>query len=295
MRSGNLKAGGAAKRRGRRNRFPLKKRRGFSLVELLVALPLALIIGSGALRVASLCLASFEKSYLVAAYPGWDSAERLLAFLDLHVRHCGIGLPRSWESDLFSPPLGLGSMPVWSRWGRALEVGESVGGQSFRSSGENSGGTLRLVSGMPSGSVLLTPFAVSAGESARAELSSPVKSEAAGSPVSAAEWVLAPGWRTPLRLVSDANRSSPLLTARRDLSLPAGVRLCRLAALTAWASGGVFYADFNDQSGAQPLFRHIDEVEFRLDTNRRLLRATVRFAGALGRTIEVKRAWLVGR
>ena len=68
-----------------------KRKQGSSLVELLIALPLAVVLAGGALRVMSSCLASFEKSYVLAAHPGWQSAERLFAFLDLHVRHCGIG------------------------------------------------------------------------------------------------------------------------------------------------------------------------------------------------------------
>ena len=53
------------------------------------------------------------------------------------------------------------------------------------------------------------------------------------------------------------------------------------------------FVDFHDESGSQPLFRHIDEVSFSLDTGRRLLRAKVSFGTEGGKKMELERAWNV--
>ncbi|MBP5211871.1 MAG: hypothetical protein J6Z30_03330 [Pyramidobacter sp.] len=270
-----------------------RKRRGTSLVELLIALPLAVVLAGGALRVMSSCLASFEKTYVFAAHPGWQSAERLFAFLDLHVRHCGLGLPSGWERSLFTDRADLDSQPPWASWKRPIDVGEGGASRVFTSSGSTPGSTLRLVAAVPPGVTLVSSFSADAGTTGRAELATPIKSETTSSLVSSSSWLVAAGWNTPLRLFSDVNQASPVLAVRQDVSLPAGARLCRLAALKVWAQSGVVFVDFNDESGAQPLFRHIDYVVFTLDTNRRLLRAKVSFGDGNGQTMELERAWRI--
>lgn len=267
------------------------RKRGSSLVELLIALPLAVVLAGGALRVTSSCLASFEKTCVFAAHPGWQSAERLFAFLDLHVRHCGLGLPSSWERTLFTDRPELDSQPPWASWKRPIDVGEGGASRVFTSSGSAPGSTLRLVAAVPPGVTLLSSFSADTGATGRVELAAPVKNETTSSPVSSSSWLVAAGWNFPLRLFSDVNQASPVIAVRQDVNLPAGARLCRLAALKMWAQGGIVFVDFNDESGAQPLFRHIDDVVFTLDTNRRLLRAKVSFGGENGKTMEMERAW----
>ena len=269
------------------------KKRGFSLVELLIALPLAVVLAGGALRVMSSCLASFENTFVFAAHPGWQSAERLFAFLDLHMRHCGLGLPSSWDRLLFTDRPEPASQQPWASWERPIDVGEGGASFAFASSGAEPGRTLRLVAAVPPGVTLLRAFSADAGTTARAELDEPVKSETTNSPVSSSSWLVAAGWNTPLRLFSDVAQASPVLAVRQDVRLPAGARLCRLAALKIWAQGGVVFVDFHDESGAQPLFRHIDDVVFTLDTSRRLLRAKVSFGAEGGKQMELERSWRV--
>ena len=270
-----------------------KRKQGSSLVEFLIALPLAVALAGGALRVMSSCLASFEKSYVLAAHPGWQSAERLFAFLDLHVRHCGIGLPSVWDRTLFTDRPEPASQPPWASWGRPLDVGEGGASLAFASTGTAPGRTLRLVAAVPPGVTLLKPLSADAGTTQRAELASPVKSETTNSPLSSSSWLVAAGWNIPLRLFSDVNQTMPVLAVRQDVTLPSGARLCRLAALKMWAQSGVVFVDFHDESGAQPLFRHIDDVVFTLNTGRRLLRAKIIFGAESGTQMELERSWHV--
>lgn len=296
MLKGNLgSAGGVGRTVREETGLSPRKRKGFSLVELLVALPVVLMLSAAALDVMSACLKSFEKDAFFAAHPGWQSTERLFAFIDVHVRHCGLGLPPSWGSSLFSDAAALNAMPAWAAWGGPIDVGESVEGRGFRSTGDAPGGTLRLVSAVPSGAVLVRPFAAEAGERARAFFSDAVKSEANVRPLSSASWLLVPGWEVPLRLAGDANTSAPLVEVRQDADLPVGAVVCRLAALAVWCVNGVVFADFYDESGDQPLFRHIDEVSFRLDTDRRLLTVRAAFGADAGARMELERSWHVVR
>jgi len=270
------------------------RKKGFSLVELLLALPLVLLISGVALGVLSRCLAATEKISVLTAHPGWQSAQRLFAFLDINVRHCGVGLPAEWNADLFTEQSVAGSLPGWSLWGGPVDVGNSYEGMGFYSTGSSPGGTLRLVSAVPTDSVLLRSFFSESGRE-RAYFSSAVKSETTNAPGSAASWIVVPGRQTPLRLTADVNTSSPVLRAQKEIELPAGSRICRLAALTVWCNNGVVFVDFHDESGAQPLFRHIDELSFILDTARRLLRVKVVCALGSAQPFELERSWYIAR
>ncbi|MBR1895229.1 MAG: prepilin-type N-terminal cleavage/methylation domain-containing protein [Pyramidobacter sp.] len=274
-------------------RAMMRKRKGFSLTELLIAMPLVVLLAGGALSVMSLSLKTFEKHAFYAAHPGWQSAERFFALIDSHIRHCGLGLPVVWDRSLFSDLPVMSQRPAWADWGEPLSVGRTNAGNGFASTGSEPGNTLRLVSAAAPGVTLLKGFSASAGDTVQAELSSPVKSEANVSPVSSASWLVAPGWQVPMRLVSAADQATPTLAFRQDAALPVGTRICRLSALTMWENNGVVFVDFHDESGSQPLFRHIDEVSFCLDTGRRLLRAKVSFGTEGGKKMELERAWNV--
>ena len=271
-----------------------RKRKGFTLVELLIALPLVLLIVGGAVDVLSRCLAASERIYLYVAHPGWQSAERLFAFLDIHLRHCGVGLPSDWEARLFSEQTVVGYMPEWSLWKKPVDVGETNEGTDFSSTGSSPGGALRLVSAVPTDSVLLRAFSSEGGRE-RAFFSAPVKSETTNSPASTASWIVTPGGHVPLRMTADVDSASPVLLAREAVALPAGTRICRLAALTMWARNGVVFADFHDDSGAQPLFRHIDELAFTLDTVRSLLKVKAVCAAGSSNPFELERSWRIVR
>ena len=271
----------------------VRRRRGMTLIEVLTALPLAALVAAGLLEVLWQGLKSFEKHESVAAAPAWQAAERLFAFLDMPLRHCGAGLPESWESDLFAPSLSLSSMPPWSLWKRPLSAGNSVRGKGFRAVDASSwGNTLRLVSAVPSGAILTQRLELEAGVSRQAFFSSPIKSESTLGLASSVSWVLFPGTELPVRMTSGGNTASPKVLSRRGGSVPWGTPLCRLMAVTLCADGGVLYGDFCDGSGNQPLFRGIEKAEFRVDPLRHLV--TVRLGLKIdesGRLIEEKRSW----
>ena len=57
------------------------KARGVTLVELLTAIPLSLLILTAVLQLFFLAVRTFERNEDMSAAPGWDAAEKFLAFL----------------------------------------------------------------------------------------------------------------------------------------------------------------------------------------------------------------------
>ena len=255
-----------------------KRRRGMTLVEVLAALPLFVLLSGGALFVMQNAVESFHRSEDYLSEPGWSSAERVFAFLETPVKHCGAGLPGRWQADLFSPPLPLNSMPPWSLWQKSVSVGDSVGGYSFRSTGADWGNTLRLVSCVPTGNVLLKRLQAEANVSVKSLFSGAVKEENTVDARLSVSWLLFPGTEVPVRLVREAAGESPTVTARESLAVPWGTPVCRLLAMTVFVKNGTVYVDYHDGSHEQPVFRDVQALGFRFDEDRRLLCVKVQFA-----------------
>jgi len=264
-----------------------------TLVEVLTALPLFVLLSGGALFVMQNAVESFHRSEDYVSGPGWDGAERVFAFLETPVKHCGVGLPERWQSDLFSPPLPLYSMPPWSLWRKSVSVGSSVDGYNFRPAGAGWGNTLRLVSCMPTGHVVLKELQAEANAFVKSLFSGAVKEENTADARLSVSWLLFPGTEVPVRLVREAAGSSPTVTAREALAVPWGTPVCRLLAMTVFAKNGTVYVDYHDGSHKQPLFRDVQALWFRFDEPRRLLGVKVQF-GVGEKVLEASRTWKLG-
>jgi hypothetical protein len=273
----------------------MKRSRGVTLVEILISLPLMLAVSWAVVSVMFLCTEVFERSEFYARSTSWQSAERLLAFLDGHLKHSGIGLPERWDSDLFSPFIGLDLMPKWSFWKKTVSVGNSVSGRSFVSTGTHWGNTVRIVSAVPTGQVLVKPLVLENARMAKMYLSDSVKNAPSVDPISSTSWLLFPGTEVPVRLASGAATSVPGVAARRDTEIPWGEPVCRLMALLIYAEDGTVYGDFCDGSGTQPLFRSIDQVLFRIDPMGKLLTVKILLRQDHDKNpLEVSRTWKIG-
>ncbi|MGI6075510.1 MAG: hypothetical protein ACOYD9_04000 [Pyramidobacter sp.] len=272
----------------------MRRSRGMTVAGILVSLPLMLVVSWAAVQVSSFCTECFERTQSCCTDASWQSAERLLAFLDNAVKHCGVGLPERWESDLFSPPAALNSMPPWSLWKKAAVAGNAVSGKGFVSSGIGWGNTLRILSAVPTGQVVVQPFQLEKGAAARLHLSAPVKSESSVKIFSSASWLLFPGTEVPLRFSRDALSDRPVVTARDHVDIPWGTPACRLQALVIYALGGRVYADFCDSSGAQPLFNGIEGVLFKVSPEKLLsVKVSLKSPRPNG-IMEVCRTWKIG-
>lgn len=266
-----------------------------SFIDILIAIPLFIAAVYSANAMLSNAVTIFEKYEFYAADSTWQSAERFFAFLDTPLRHCGVGLPDSWESDLFSASMSLSSMPDWSLWEKNISVGTTTGGYNYHSAGDDWGNTLRLVSAVPTDGVVVKALSLESGTRTKAYLSSAVKSDTTLGLTTSVSWILFPGTKVPVRMVSNASSSSPTVLARSDTLVPWGTPVCRLLTMTMYFQNETVYVNFHDDSGAQPLLRSLDDVQFRLDTTNGLLSVRV----ALKRdeddeAIEVSRTWKVG-
>ncbi len=272
------------------------RRRGMSLVEILIALPIGVMLAALTLQVMVASIETFERSYFFSYDPSWLGAERFFAFLDAQLKHCGVGLPETWETSLFcSPSSALDTRPAWADWGSPLSVGITNQGSSFVSAGNDWGNTLRIVAASPSGEVVSKSLSLEDEVRTGASLSGAVKSDSTVAQTSSVSWLLFPGTEVPVRMVSDANSSSPIVEARADTMIPWGTPACRLMALMIYMRNGVLYGNFNDSSGGQPLFRGIEDVAFRLDAGSKVLCVKVSLASnKSGETREVSRVWKVG-
>ncbi len=272
----------------------MRRSPGMTVVEILVSIPLMLIVAWAAVQTLSLCTQCFERTYNDCADVSRQSAERLEAFLDNAIKHCGVGVPERWQSDLFSPPTALNFMPPWSLWKTAVTAGNALNGKGFISAGIGWGNTLRILAAVPTGQVVVRPFRIERGERTRLYLSSSVKSESSVKIFSAASWLLFPGTEVPLRFTGDALSDRPMVSAYEDAFIPWGTPVCRLQALVIYASGGRVYADFCDSSGAQPLFNGIERLAFKVSPERLLsVKVSLQSPRSDG-TTEVFRTWKIG-
>ena len=270
-----------------------RRRRGMTLVEVLTALPLFVLLSGGALFVMQNAVGSFHRNEDYVSGAGWSSAERVFAFLETPVKHCGVGLPERWQADLFSPPLPLYSMPAWSLWQKGVSVGDSVDGYGFRSTGAGWGNTLRLVSCMPTGNVVLKELQAEANVSVKSSFSGAVKEENTVDARLSVSWLLFPGTEVPVRIVREAAGESPTVTARAPLAVPWGTPVCRLLAMKVFVKNGTVYVDYHDGSHEQPMFHGVQALGFRLDEERRLLGVKVQFAAG-EKALEASRTWKLG-
>ena len=262
------------------------RRRGFSLAELLVALPISAVIIAAAVGGLSVAISSFEKHGFYAYGRGWDSVERFFAFLEIPVRHCGVGMPENWDSSLFSPT----PRPAWAVWGKAAAVGNSVNG-AFGAT-DDWGNALRLVYGIPTGAIVTEAVALDPDESATLSLSESVRDDATLDNTSSASWLLFPGTYAPTRMTANGATSSPTVKSNVSAYVSWGTPVCRFMAAYIYFSNGIVYCNFNDGSGAQPLFRHIDGLLFKLDDGLLTVKATLEDGGT---SVEAARTWRVGQ
>ena len=270
------------------------KARGVTLVELLTAIPLSLLILTAVLQLFFLAVRTFERNEDMSAAPGWDAAEKFLAFLGTPARHCGVGLPGWWDSSLFSTLTHPGALPAWSLWGSAAVVGNSRYGESFAAVGDGWGNTLRIVYGVPRDVILLEDLCLRRSESAPARFSDALRIAGATGERKTSSWILFPGTSTPVHVVSDAQSDRPLLRARRDTRIPWGAPAFRLMALQICAYDGRLYVNYYDDSGNQPLAQNVEEVRFRLEKSGLLhARITARSPGS-GFKIQEARSWRLG-
>lgn len=264
-----------------------------TFVEVLTALPLFILLSGGALFVMQNAVESFHRNEDYAASPGWSGAERFFAFLETPVKHCGVGLPERWEPDLFSPALPLYAMPPWSAWGKNVSAGDTVGGFGFHPTGADWGNTLRLVSCMPTGNIVLEELRAEADTPVKSFFSGAVKEEDSAHASSSASWLLFPGTEVPARITRGAAGQSPTLAARKSFSVAWGTPVCRLLAMTVFVKNGTVYVDYHDGSHEQPVFHNVQALGFRVGDNGRLLCARVRFAVG-EKLLETSRTWKVG-
>ncbi len=274
----------------------LLRRRGLSLVEILIALPIGALLAALSLSIMFASIETFERNYFFSYDPSWLGAERFFAFLDAQLKHCGVGLPESWDESLFSASrLATDQMPAWASWYSPLSVGVSTEGSSFISAGNGWGNTLRIVAASPSGQVVSEPISLEKQVRAQVSLSGAVKSDSTVGVTTSVSWLLFPGTEVPVRMISGANSSAPTVEAREDTTIPWGTPTCRLTALMIYMKDGVLYGNFNDLSGGQPLFRGLEDVAFRLDAGSKVLCVKVSLASNKnGETREVSRVWKVG-
>ncbi len=254
------------------------RRPGISLVELLIALPLGLIIAGAVLQVMFLSVETFERNLFYSYNPCWQGAERIFAFLDVPLKYCGVGLPENWEMNLFSST----TTPTWSTWRRPLSVGNTVDGVNYRTAGNDWGNTLRIVAGPPSGIKLIRTLTLESGAQTTAYMTGPVKSDSTVGLATSVSWLLFPGVEVPVRMTASAGSSTPKVLARADAEIPWGTPVCRLLAMLVFMKDGALCANFNDNSGAQPLVRDVEDVQFRLDASGKILTVKVILAETSG-------------
>ncbi len=274
----------------------LLRRRGLSLVEILIALPIGIMLAGLTLQIMFAAVETFERSYFFSYDPSWLGAERFFAFLDAQLKHCGVGLPESWGVSLFCPSTwSLESQPAWASWGAPLTVGNSEEGSSFSSAGSDWGNALRIVAAAPTGQVVSKSVSLPDDVRTKIELSGAVKSDSTRGVTTSVSWLLFPGTEVPARMVSDANSSSPTVRTRADTTIPWGTPVCRLMALMVYMRNDALYGNFNDSSGGQPLFHGIEDVAFRLDAGGKVLCVKVWLASnKKGESRQISRVWKVG-
>ncbi len=274
----------------------LKRWRGMTLVEILIALPIGVLLIAATLQVMFAAVETYERNYFFSYSPSWLGAERFFSFLDAHLKHCGVGLPESWDVSLFcSSSSALDTRPTWAGWGSPISVGVSDEGSTFHSAGSDWGNALRLVAASPSGEVVSKAVSLASEVQTQISLSGAVKSDSTVSQVSSVSWLLFPGTEVPVRFFSDANSSSPTVVSRADTTIPWSTPVCRLTALMIYMRNGALYGNFNDSSGGQPLFRGIEDVAFRLDAGNKILCVKVSLASNKNsETREVTRVWRIG-
>ena len=268
------------------------KRPGVSMTELLFVIPLSLVIIAAVLQLMFFSVSSFERIEDLTALTGWSSAEKLFSFLGTAVRHSGIGLPDRWEKELFSGQTNLSSIPAWALWKKPVSVGNSISGYSFTDSSGEWGNTLRLVYGVPVEIILTETLSLTAFEKRSAVFSGNVGISGKLGATKSGSWILFPGTLVPVLVTGDGNSANPTVCSQQDTYVPWGTPPCRLMAVSLYVSGQTLFANFHDESGAQPLLKNVSAVEFRLE-GAEVLHVKVKFLMNSGVKMEESRSWRI--
>lgn len=249
-----------------------RRTRGFTLVELLVAILIVAIVGGAVISLFVLFSGHFESSSAIVS--ARQKGAMALAVLEGPVLHSGLAIPNaSADLEAAFPGLLAPTNTLGTGWNEPLMI---------RPEGDNPGAALRLLYALPSG-VQVESVDV---EGKTLHLTAPIsmneRFEDRASTVKG--WVLLPAASAPMRYQSGSAVARTLtVTDGTDPALLASIarydEIHYLRALEVKAGNGSLTGREPSFGGAQPLVEGIAWVHFRFDEDRDTLEAMIVAAG----------------